>query len=230
MRNPHPAQFIAIRMPSIEMTHQLEFGPSYRSDLFAQPEPTILKNNGQLNSLKRVSSIPLSYVYRSGVDPVYLKPDVENKLGGLTPGASVVFILNGFNSGCLAISQWEQYARKKALVNIYIAIRTSIQKAQDAPRGVWSAPIPGRTASASKNSVTIFFVAKLLAEIGYVTKSYEYARLDLPCPAVRKIFRQFSTFTVGAIGNSLATSAELVPLRINRKVPYHWEASVDKFN
>lgn len=89
---------------------------------------------------------------------------------------------------------------------------------------------PGHIASASKNSVTIFFVAKLLAEIGYVTKLDEFARLDLPCPAVRKIFRQFSTFTVGAIGNSLATSAELVPLRINRKVSYHREASVDKFN
>lgn len=46
-----------------------------------------------------------SYVSQSGVDPVYLQPDVENKLGGLIPGASGVFILNGFDSGCLAISQ-----------------------------------------------------------------------------------------------------------------------------
>lgn len=43
----------------------------------------------------------------------------------------------------MAISQWEQYTHKTALVNIHIAIRTSIQKAQGAPRGVWSAPIPG---------------------------------------------------------------------------------------
>lgn len=84
-----------------------------------------------------------SYVYRSATAPVYMKREVEDRLNGLTPGASVVFLLNGFDSGVVDASEWGQYARSRAVMTIYIAIRMSMQMAQGAPHGVWSTPIPG---------------------------------------------------------------------------------------